>query len=99
MCPKSAEEAALVTGMFTDEAMLTAYLGLYRNSSGTFECVSGGAALSAAQSPRWAESGGEPDLVEVAVATAVCGGGAAVSLKLSLSRGPHAYVTEIRSVE
>ena len=46
-----------------------------------------------------AVSGGEPELVEVAVATAVCGGGAAVSLKLSLSRGPHAYVTEIRSVE
>ena len=55
VCPKSAEEAALVTGMFIDEAMQTAYLGLYRNSSGMFECVSGGAA----QYTKWVESRGE----------------------------------------
>ena len=55
VCPKSAEEEALVTGMFLDEAMQTAYLGLYRNSSGMFECVSGGAA----QYTKWVESRGE----------------------------------------
>ena len=61
VCPKSAEEAALVTGIFTDEAMMTAYLGLYRNSSGSFECVSGGAA----QYTKWVAASptfrGEPD--------------------------------------